>query len=252
MLQSLVTKQPIIHLAFFHGIGVSQLALQYLNTNIIRTFSWEIDPFCNELLDYHYSNLVEHMGDITQTDFPAFCHKLAQSYDTNHIILITSAPPCKDHSRVRDTPPGLAGQDGSLIQQMIYIESTIRQQLPHHTIRSLMENVVPHTDIRPQFEQISNHLGRQPILVDAADGQVTSRPRLWWLDADWKTASDIITKYYTFLLTLDITRHLRQTLQSHRTVGTTVHTREKLGNTSHFVPTTVVSLPHHTSTNRLG
>ena len=198
MLQSLVTKQPIIHLAFFHGIGVSQLALQYLNANITQTFSWEIDPFCNEILDYHYSNLVEHMGDITQTDFPAFCHNLAQRYDTNHIILITSAPPCKDHSRVRDTPPGLAGQDGSLIQQMIHIESTIRQQLPNHTIRSLMENVVPHPDIRPQFDQISNHLGRQPILVDAADGQVTSRPRLWWLDAEWKAATDIITRTTPF------------------------------------------------------
>ena len=148
MLQSLLPKPPIIHLAFFHGIGVSQLALQYLNVNIIKTFSWEIDPFCNELLDHRYHQQIEHMGDATQTDFTTFCRQLSDTYDNSHVILITSAPPCKDHSRVRDAPPGVSGSDGSLIQQMTNIDLTIRQHLPTYIIRSLMENVLPHRDIQ--------------------------------------------------------------------------------------------------------
>ena len=186
MLRSLISTQPVIHLSFFTGIGVSQLALHYLNSKVVQTFSWEIDPFCNELLDHHYHPNIQHMGDIAATDFEAFCQTLSAQYDTTHIILITAAPPCKDHSRVRDTPPGLAGADGSLLQQMSNIHMIIKQKLPHHTIRSLMENVIPHHTIRPQFQQISQQLGYDPIILDAADGNVTSRPRLWWIDTDWQ------------------------------------------------------------------
>ncbi len=118
------------------------------------------------------------MGDIADTDFDTFCQELAANYDTTHIILITAAPPCKDHSRVRDTPPGLSGDDGSLLQQMTNIDLTIRQRLPQHTIRSLMENVLPHHTIKSQFDNISRQLGYNPLIVDAADGHITSRPRL--------------------------------------------------------------------------
>ena len=194
MLQSIVSNRPIIHLSFFTGIGVSQLALQYLHTNIATTFSWEIDPFCNELLDHHYHQNIQHMGDIADTDFTTFCQGLAAHYDTTHIILITAAPPCKDHSRVRDTPPGLSGDDGSLLQQMTNIDLTIRQNLPQYTVRSLMENVLPHPSIRSQFDDISRQLGYDPLIIDAADGHITSRPRLWWLDADWTYITQHLTR----------------------------------------------------------
>ena len=193
MLQSIISNRPIIHLSFFTGIGVSQLALHYLHTNIATTFSWEIDPFCNELLDHHYHQNIQHMGDIADTDFTTFCQGLAAHYDTTHIILITAAPPCKDHSRVRDTPPGLSGDDGSLLQQMTNIDLTIRQNLPQYTVRSLMENVLPHPTIRSQFDDISRQLGYKPLIVDAADGHITSRPRLWWLDADWTHITQHLT-----------------------------------------------------------
>ena len=140
------------------------------------------------------------MGDATQTDFPTFCRQLADTYDNSHVILITSAPPCKDHSRVRDAPPGVSGSDGSLIQQMTNIDYSIRQHLPTYTIRSLMENVLPHHDVQDQFRDISTQWGTDPIVVDAADGQVTSRPRLWWLDADWKYVSHQLTGSTPFTL----------------------------------------------------
>ena len=133
------------------------------------------------------------MGDIADTDFTTFCQGLAAHYDTTHIILITAAPPCKDHSRVRDTPPGLSGDDGSLLQQMTNIDLTIRQNLPQYTVRSLMENVLPHPTIRSQFDDISRQLGYKPLIVDAADGHITSRPRLWWLDADWTYITQHLT-----------------------------------------------------------
>ena len=84
MLQQLMPKDPIIHLAFFEGIGVAQLATRYLQLNIVKTFSWEIDPFCNEILDHHFSDHIQHMGDFAQTDFPSFCQQLRQTYDPTH------------------------------------------------------------------------------------------------------------------------------------------------------------------------
>lgn len=56
--------------------------LQYLDTHTVKTFSWENDPFCNELPDHHHQTQMEHMGDVTQTDFPAFCQQLATQFDT--------------------------------------------------------------------------------------------------------------------------------------------------------------------------
>ena len=245
MLQSLLPKPPIIHLALFHGIGVSQLALQYLNTNVIKTFSWEIDPFCNELLDHQHHQQIEHMGDATQTDFPTFCRQLSESYDNTHVILITSAPPSKDHSRVRDAPP-VSGSDGSLIQQMTHMDLTIRQQLPTYTIRSLMENVLPHCDVQQQVQDISTQSGTHPIIVDAADGQVTSRPRLWWLDADWKYVGHQLTSLTPFTL-----RRISPTTQPHCHDDPTVHTCERVGNSSCApLPKTAIPLPYHTGAHR--
>ena len=245
MLQSLLPKPPIIHLAFFHGIGVSQLALQYLNVNIIKTFSWEIDPFCNELLDHRYHQQIEHMGDATQTDFTTFCRQLSDTYDNSHVILITSAPPCKDHSRVRDAPPGVSGSDGSLIQQMTNIDLTIRQHLPTYIIRSLMENVLPHRDIQEQFHDISTQWGIDPIVVDAADGQVTSRPRLWWLDADWKYVSHQLTGSTPFTLhwTLQDGHH-----KLHNPIASMIQP-SVLGDTGSTLQQTLVQLPYHTGSH---
>ena len=201
MLQSLCTKNHRSYTLHFSMVSVSHSwPCSTSTSNITKTFSWEIDPFCNELLDHRYHQQIEHMGDATQTDFTTFCRQLSDTYDNSHVILITSAPPCKDHSRVRDAPPGVSGSDGSLIQQMTNIDLTIRQHLPTYTIRSLMENVLPHRDIQEQFRDISTQWGMDLIVVDAADGQVTSRPRLWWLDADWKHVSHQLTGSTPFTL----------------------------------------------------
>ena len=191
------------------------------------------------------------MGDIADTDFTTFCQGLAAHYDTTHIILITAAPPCKDHSRVRDTPPGLSGDDGSLLQQMTNIDLTIRQNLPQYTVRSLMENVLPHPAIRSQFDDISRQLGYKPIIVDAADGHITSRPRLWWLDADWTHITQPYSRN-TLDNPLDTTQRLRQTTQPTSTTDTTTSPRERMGDPCNPLPTTTFPLPHNTSADRPG
>ena len=110
-----------------------------------------------------------------------------------------------------------------------------------------MENVLPHHDIREQFQDISTQWGMDPIVVDAADGQVTSRPRLWWLDADWKHASHQLTGSTPFTLhwTLQDGYH-----RLHNPIATTFHTRERLGDSCNTLPQTTIPSPHHTSSHR--
>ena len=109
------------------------------------------------------------------------------------MIIISTAPPCEDHSRIRGKPPGLSGQDGSLLQHMVDIEFSLRQLLPECRIETLMENVLPHALIQEQFDEIIEQWGTQPIVLDAADGNMVSRPRLWWDTIRWEQIQETIS-----------------------------------------------------------
>ena len=140
------------------------------------------------------------MGDFSSLNVDELCSHIISTYDTSHIIVITSAPPCKDHSRSRDEPPGTDGADGSHLAHMTTTHQAIQQGLPEYQIRSLMENVIPHRNIQDQFQTITQQWGTPPAVVDAADGQVTSRPRLWWNDIDWQEVQCRLTQDIPFTL----------------------------------------------------
>ena len=142
------------------------------------------------------SNTWETLPRLTS---PNFVNSLDRP-TTPHIILITAAPPCKDHSRLRDQPPGTDGTDGSLLSQMTHTESYVRELLPEYTIRSMMENVIPHRNIKQHFDHITQQWGSPLALIDAADGMVMSRLRLWWTDIRWKEAESRLTKDTPFTL----------------------------------------------------
>ena len=125
------------------------------------------------------------MGDIWDVDPRALAEKIRGHLLPNMIILSTAAPPCKDHSKIRDAPPGITGQDGSLLQHTVDIELSLRQLLPDFRFETLMENVIPHDDVQAHFDDITDQWGSQPIVCDAADGNMVSRPRLWWNTIHW-------------------------------------------------------------------
>ena len=65
------------------------------------------------------------------------------------------------------------------------IELSIRQLLPEYQTETLMENGVPHEDVQPHFDDITDQRGLARIICDAADGNMVSRPRLWWNTIHW-------------------------------------------------------------------
>ena len=120
----------MIHLSFFTGIGTASLALQRLNTHTLHTFWWETDPGCIHHFKQTFDINHTFMGDVWEIDIPHLVETLRGHLMPGTKILITTAPPCKDHSKIRDSPPGLTGQDGSLLQHMVDIEWAIRLLIP--------------------------------------------------------------------------------------------------------------------------
>ena len=191
----------MIHLSFFTGIGTASLALQKLNTHALHTFWWETDPACIQHFEQTFNINHTFMGDVWNIDIQELVDTIRAHAIPGTRILITTAPPCKDHSKIRDSPPGLQGQDGSLLQHMVDIEWSIRLSIPEHPIDSLMENVLPHDSIQEHFDDITDQWGTLPIVLDAADGHMVSRPRLWWNTIQWEPVQEIISSQTPWQLT---------------------------------------------------
>ena len=195
LLQSLTPSQPILHISFFDGIGAASQALKFLGANVIFTMSWETNTNCQAVLHHHHQP-IQH-GDITTLDrdtINLLIEPIVRD-QPNIIILITTGPPCVDFSRLRHQPPGTAGDQGSLLQRQVEIILDIQTDWPDHLILYLLENVVPHPDVEPQFHHITEQLRCRPYLVDARDGGLISRPRMWWQNIQWEAAAHMVHQY---------------------------------------------------------
>ena len=184
-----------VHLSLFDGIGAASLALQNLGIKPILTMSWETDPECTAVLEGHFQPI--HMGDITQFNIEQLIDTLLDNLDPNVPIslLITGGPPCPDFSNIRAHPTGTSGATGHLFQLLVDIIQQIKQVLQQLPIHILIENVVPHTEVQQDVQQLSQQLDIEPIIVDAEDGGVIHRRRLWWLSVHWTIVSKQLSQH---------------------------------------------------------
>ena len=195
LLQSLIPNQPILHISFFDGIGAASQALKFLGAQVIFTMSWETNTDCQAILHQHHQP-IQH-GDITTLDRDTINLLIQPIVQDNPdiIILITTGPPCVDFSRLRHQPPGTDGDQGSLLQRQVEIILDLQTDWPDYLILYLLENVVPHPDVEAQFQAITEQLQCRPYLVDAKDGGLISRPRMWWQNIRWEAAAHIVHQY---------------------------------------------------------
>lgn len=133
----------------------------------------------------YYTINQTHMGDVSE--------KIRGHLLPGMTVVFTAAPPCKDHSQIREAPPGITGQDGSWLQHTVNIELSLRQLLPDHPIETLMEHVLPHENVQSHFDDITDQWGSTPIMYDSSDGNMVSRPRLWWNTTHWPEVQHVIS-----------------------------------------------------------
>ena len=157
--------------------------------------SWETNTDCQAILHQHHQP-IQH-GDITTLDRDTINLLIQPIVQDNPdiIILITTGTPCVDFSRLRHQPPGTDGDQGSLLQRQVEIILDLQTDWPDYLILYLLQNVVPHPDVEAQFQAITEQLQCRPYLVDAKDGGLISRPRMWWQNIRWEAAAHIVHQY---------------------------------------------------------
>ena len=177
------------------------LALHQLGANVSHCFRWETDQSCNQLP--HSLFPTTHMGAVEDFDIEQLA-AIIQDIPNHerHIILFTGGPPCKDYSNIKQHQPGRAGSQGSLFDTALSIRDDIQNRWPHQSL-TLLENVVPHPEVRDDFDQLSHSMGLRPVLIDAADGQIISRPRIWWASVDWESLPATLSRHTPWQLSLD-------------------------------------------------
>ena len=166
----------VIILSFFDGIGSGPFVFKELFGRPKAVFSWEIDQLCMNVSSYHVPE-TQHRGDLA-ADSPAAlaAEILALDPDKTVRILILGGPPCPDFSSIKAQPAGRAGPEGMKFDQMCDFCDRLEQLLNDWPpFWFLVENVV--LKAKGEIQHFSARLKCQPILADAADFGVVSRPR---------------------------------------------------------------------------
>ena len=177
-----INGSQCILLSFFSGIEVAALAVQDLIGPILLHISWEIDPACQEIIQWHFPDA--HLrGDVLQEDADAIAN-LVNKHDPHEtcMVLFCSAPPCPDFSQISSSAQGFSGQEGSKFTAYTHLSNEIESRLGNRQIRYLVENVVMQ---KPEADYISRELRAQPIVADASAFGLVNRPRLFWTRVSW-------------------------------------------------------------------
>eukprot|EP00438_Fugacium_kawagutii_P032160 Skav231578 [mRNA] locus=scaffold481:249616:253132:- [translate_table: standard] len=183
-----ISGKDIILMSCFDGIGTSALVLKDLYGPLALFVAWELDPECILVTQRHHPE-VHARGDFDDENIEELIKLVLQvDPDCEKIIILTGAPPCPDFSVIRPDAPGRSGHEGQKFSRFSTFMKKIEQSLPKHRVAPLIENVL--LQDRGEIDFFSKALDAHPVLVDSADYQLISRPRLWWTRIDWKTIRD--------------------------------------------------------------
>ena len=193
--QKRIQQLSVVHLSFFDGIGAASLAFLHLGIQPVLTMSWEIDAECIAVLDEHFTPM--HMGNITTFNIETFVEAIVDNVDQDEPIMViaTGGPPCPDFSSIKHQPKGSAGSTGHLFQHTVDVLTSIKKALHPVPVHVLLENVVPRQAVEADISRISTQLNIEPVIVDAADGGIIHRRRLWWPSVDWEHVQDVLTHH---------------------------------------------------------
>lgn len=159
--------QGVNVLSAFDGIGAARAALNQAGVPVGRYYASEIDPYAAAITRRNHPDVVE-LGDI---------RGVSKQSVPDDIDLMCGGFPCQDLSRANVEGIGVAGDRSGLVREFVRVRDAVK---PKHI---LVENVVP-TGRRAEQDvrEVSQMLGMDPILLDAADFGPMRRPRLWWTD----------------------------------------------------------------------
>ena len=178
-----VTGQHLIVLSVFDGIGTGILALTQLVGEPRLTLAWEIDPTAIQITSHHLP-FVKHRGDFTK-DSPEEIAHLVRRHDPHQqcAVMMLGAPPCPDFSSINQSAESFQGKEGSKFDSYISFTQDLEQKLQGWLFIHMCENVVMQT--QAEVNHVSQGLQADPVVIDAADLGIISRPRVFWTRYKW-------------------------------------------------------------------
>lgn len=146
-------------LSLFDGISCARVALDRAGLPVEEYLACEIDKHAIKVSQTNYPTIV-HLGDVRAVK------------DVGHIDLLIGGSPCTDLSIAKKGRQGLAGEHSSLFWEYVRLW---RETKPTYF---LLENVAS----MPKADKaiITETLGVEPILFDAALVSAQCRKRLFW------------------------------------------------------------------------
>ena len=149
-------------LSLFDGISVARVALERAGFKVEKYFASEIDKYAIQIALKNYPDTIE-VGDITQL----------KGEDFKDIDLIIGGSPCQDLSIAKKNREGLSGSRSGLFWEHVRLLNEIKPKL------FILENV--NSMPKEAKQTITETLGVEPIMINAALVSAQNRKRLFWV-----------------------------------------------------------------------
>lgn len=151
-------------LSLFDGISCGMVALERANIPVERYVAYEIEENAIKVSKFNYPQ-IEHKGDVFKAE-----------YKEGEFDLLIGGSPCtywsiaKASSGGRETEPSGLGFD--LFMQYVRALKEVKPKYFLYENNKSMSDAIKN--------EITKHLGVEPIMIDSADFSAQSRKRYYW------------------------------------------------------------------------
>lgn len=156
-------KKKIKVLSLFDGISCARVALERAGFDVEIYFASEIDEKAIKISKKNYPSNY-HIGDVQKIK--------KGSFTNGQIDLLIGGSPCQDLSIAKHGRKGLKGSRSSLFYEYVRILKEVKPTW------FILENVASMS--KEDRDTISEEMGVQPIMIDAALVSGQMRKRLFW------------------------------------------------------------------------
>lgn len=162
-------------LSLFDGISCARVALERAGIPVETYYASEIDKYAIQIgkKNWEHKNPLSHylhIGDVKDISHKKFI--MEWDYPKYSIDLLIGGSPCQDLSIAKKDRKGLDGERSGLFWEYVRI---LKEVKPKYFI---LENVASMP--KEAKDLISETLGVQPIMIDAALVSAQQRKRLFW------------------------------------------------------------------------
>lgn len=159
-------------LSLFDGISCARVALDKAGIPVEAYYASEIDKYAQQVSEKNYPDIVR-LGDVKDIGYLHHCaDKKRKIILTSEVDLLIGGSPCQDLSIAKAGRKGLAGERSGLFWEYVRILNEVK---PKYFI---LENVASMP--KEARDVITETLGVEPIMIDAALVSAQDRRRFFW------------------------------------------------------------------------